>query len=702
MAMASSVTDGVSVVFVVGCCCLVGVLSAPFGTQLPMASITVSTGAQAIGDTWGVTSNVPADSRDYWPEKMLNSSVPDGLSYFMASGDDPKEICQLSIDLLTERNITSVLFFPMGKVPGSYSIVEVNATAVNGMTGYTLSALPEWTNGSNSNITTPIEVFVNRKIRHMTVSLQKPALEMSFYMGRIHFYTCPPCNYEYMMNSATCKCIPLPQCDRYVYPMEVNQWSASIVASQSGFFAPDTLTVTFSKPIVNGEGPISILSRGETNVGCGCPSSACTMTVSGCDIIYSYTVNWQYFVNNCGAHGLMSDSAVLYYKVIFNYNFDTYIVNSSVVQATIEATPLYIAIPTVIDVMLVQINLIDPYVPTAVAGYVTVKRIVDRKLHLEFYTATLSPYDIFLYVIEPSHMFFNQTLTHVGTPCTVFDTTCYEYWHIDSYLSADVCIFQGEPLLVPFQFSCLTGAYCSYMVGDVDKQNGTFSIPLWSGDLCGTVQVNATLTGTFDMFSDSDCSKPSTSFSLVPPTYAISLIDLTSSTSIDHINLINFFVFVNDSLHALIFDMVSQPAAVTSLFQQTTPYYSDATKMHLSLQFNTDWLSLEMGQSADIKFQADLTVEYKETTARQGNTNSLRHHDDIENYPRSLSVVAHSVVSWSADDQASYSSHASSLEPAYNSQTTSPSVMQSSVAAMVYPVWFVSIVLLVAVSLCHL
>ncbi|KAH3722920.1 hypothetical protein Pelo_18373 [Pelomyxa schiedti] len=112
-----------------------------FGTQLPTASITVDTNLQAIGNTWGVTSNTSADS-GFFPVKMVDSSLPDGIAYFQSSAGDSSAVCRLTIDLLIERNITSMLLFPMGATPTSYSMAGADASAVVGPITYPVELLP--------------------------------------------------------------------------------------------------------------------------------------------------------------------------------------------------------------------------------------------------------------------------------------------------------------------------------------------------------------------------------------------------------------------------------------------------------------------------------------------------------------------------------------------------------------------------------
>ncbi|KAH3760647.1 hypothetical protein Pelo_7522 [Pelomyxa schiedti] len=564
------------------------ILNAPSGVQ---------TATQGIGTAWSVTVNATADTPTYWPQEILRNGAPTPYCYYSSLGSE-SATDRLTIDLLKERNITSMLLFS-AVLGGYYSMLNVEASAVNGITSYPVTLAPKWTAGGPfASDQTAMELYVNRKVRYITILAKKTYPDWWFYMGKIHFYECAtPCSYPTMLNSGTCACISLPQCDRYVRTSQVNQWSPYILSSQSGFTSTDTLTITFVKPIVNGEGPLSILTSGGENQHdhISWPSNIFILQKKTQDV---------------DAPRALARS--LSRGVIFNTdNFETLIVNSSAVLATRESTPIFISIPKVIELTSVQINVTDPYLPAEVNAYVQVKEIVNRQLRLEFYTTTLSPYDLNITGISQNAMFLNQTLTHQSTVCTLTTPTCQQYWLIQSFLAPEVCIFEGQPLLLPFNLLCLSGASCSFMVNGVEKRNGTLSIPLWSPDLCGSVQVNASLTGTMNIYSDSSCTTLSTSFKAVPPTFGYLLISLASTISIDSITIKNLNVIIDGIPTAIVFNGVNTALATTSKFSSTNPWDAAKSKMQIALEFNINWLTLEMGEINELKFNAELNVNYK-------------------------------------------------------------------------------------------
>ncbi|KAH3767718.1 hypothetical protein Pelo_416 [Pelomyxa schiedti] len=90
------------------------------------------------------------------------------------------------------------------------------------------------------------------------------------------------------------------------------------------------------------------------------------------------------------------------------------------------------------------------------------------------------------------------------------------------------------------------------------------------------------------------------------------------------------------------FNKATQALATTAHFVETTPYDSDVTKMLLAIEFNTNWLSIDMGEAADIKFQADLSVTYKtaaKTPSRRGAETRAG-----SGYPESVTVLQAGLV----------------------------------------------------------
>ncbi|KAH3756858.1 hypothetical protein Pelo_11357 [Pelomyxa schiedti] len=91
------------------------------------------------------------------------------------------------------------------------------------------------------------------------------------------------------------------------------------------------------------------------------------------------------------------------------------------------------------------------------------------------------------YRVHPHDADLSAKLAGAEFPC--FRLAIPTDWRFLTYFIQEVCIFEGQPLFLPFQLLCLSGASCSFMVNGVEKRSGTLSIPLWSPDLCGSVQV---------------------------------------------------------------------------------------------------------------------------------------------------------------------------------------------------------------------